>query len=115
MKKSTAVKKTSNWSWLLNAVNSIFNKASSEEAKLISLALFKRLPVVALLQISSFLPLRRNREKQSALANRALMFSVGFDKTINEKGERIIDPILDKILYEDYMVDKFLYFNCLYV
>lgn len=109
MKKSTEVTKTSNWSWLLNAVNSIFNKASSEEAKLISLALFKSLPVVVLQQISSFLPLRRNHEKQSPLANRALMFSVGFDKTINEKGERIIDPILDKVLYEDYMVDKFLY------
>lgn len=93
----------------MNAFNSIFNKASSEEAKLISLALFKSLPVVALQQISSFLPLRRNREKQATLANRALMFSVGFDKAVNEKGGRVIDPILDKVLYEDYMVDKFLY------
>jgi hypothetical protein len=85
-------------------------EVTKEEASLISLALFKHLPVIALQQIISFLPLCRNFEKQPTLANRALMLSIGFDKTVNEKDERIVDPVLNKVLHEDYMVDKFLYF-----
>ncbi len=101
MKKSTEVTKTSNFSWQLNAVASIFYEASSDEAKIISLALFKRLAMDALLHVSRFLPLRRNREKQATLTNRALMFAVSYDKAV--------DPAFNRLLHEDYLLEQFRY------